>query len=123
MNIHRSRRSSSELKSVQIICRSRGKRADRGLSNITYEQSSGGMGLAPHLVCKTSVTVKDLPAEKRLVALIRCRGGFDSYCPSPSGFNIFSEATAVQKINTGGTVVTVALPRDLKRSNKEMQHG
>ena len=50
-------------------------------SVVSTDAISAGRGLAPHLVCKTSVTVKDLPAEKRLVALIRCRGGFDSYCP------------------------------------------
>ena len=95
MSSYRFRRSSSELTSGQIICCSHGKWDFDGLTHINHERLPRGMGLAPHLVCKTSVTVKDLPAEKRLVALIRCRGGFDSHCPSPCTFFIFLTSAAV----------------------------
>ena len=87
MSSHRFRRSSSELNSGQIICCSRGKWDLNGFTYTYHEHLPGGMGLAP--------TGKALPAKKRLVAHIRCRGGFDSHCPSPSAFFFFLKSAAI----------------------------
>jgi hypothetical protein len=111
MNSHQFRRSSSELTSDPLICRFRKKRDRKGIAHIYYERLLGGMGLAPHLVCKTSVTVKDwlekaacrtheVPWWVRfLLSLSKCVQRF------------FSATTVIPQCWKCGNTVIVALPR------------
>ncbi|HMK61100.1 MAG TPA: hypothetical protein VK452_08140, partial [Dissulfurispiraceae bacterium] len=68
MKTLRLRSSSSELIPGPIVNSMLTRRDHEDPCAIHYDQPSGGMGLVPHLVCKTRVKAKDLPAEKRPVA-------------------------------------------------------
>ncbi|HMK56298.1 MAG TPA: hypothetical protein VK448_06665, partial [Dissulfurispiraceae bacterium] len=62
------RRSSLERSKGSIIFGPPAKQRRDDPCHMFHDQTSGGMGLVPHLVCKTRVKAKDLPAEKRPVA-------------------------------------------------------
>ena len=84
----------------------------------------GGMWLAPHLVCKTSVTVKNLPAEQRLVATHKVQWLVRFLLSLSTCFFHFLIATIV--IPRWGIFVNsiiVALPRTVNRNYKEMLYG
>src|SRR5271169_7040081 len=105
-------RSSSELSSQPIICCFSGKRHRKILAYIYHENSQGGMGLAPHLVCKTSVTVKNLLAAKRHVVAHKVPW-WDRFLLSLSTcVERFLKVTVIcMKFGKCGNSVSVALPR------------
>ena len=124
MSSHLFRRSGSELTSGQVIRCSRGKWDLKGLTHIHDEHLPGGMGLAPHPVCKTSVTVKDLPAEQRLVITHKVPWWVRFLLSLSTCFFHFLIATIViPRWGIFVNVIIVALPRTVNRNYKEMLYG